>query len=194
MTEIEKIEYAKSYIDKLANGINPLTDQPIPDHELLNHVRISRCLFYVSDVLRQVAENGGIGKPEKKEKKKKQPFHLSAEDRLKIQLSDEAISVSEITRRINELIDTEQMEKLTYRSITQWLTEIGFLNQDYDRRGKRYRRPSSEGEKLGIFTEFRQSERGPYTATLYSLTAQQFIVDHLDAILENSRRVKEASC
>ena len=81
MTEIEKIEYAKAYIDKLANGINPLTDQPIPDHELLNHVRISRCLFYVSDVLRQVAENGGIGKPEKKEKKKKQPFHLSAEDR-----------------------------------------------------------------------------------------------------------------
>lgn len=29
MTEIEKIEYAKAYIDKLANGINPLTDQPI---------------------------------------------------------------------------------------------------------------------------------------------------------------------
>lgn len=26
MTELEKIEYAKSFIDKLANGINPLDD------------------------------------------------------------------------------------------------------------------------------------------------------------------------
>lgn len=30
MTEIEKIEYAKSFIDKLANSINPLDDSPIP--------------------------------------------------------------------------------------------------------------------------------------------------------------------
>lgn len=194
MTEIEKIEYAKAYIDKLANGINPLTDQPIPDHELLNHVRISRCLFYVSDVLRQVAENGGIGKPEKKEKKKKQPFHLSAEDRLKIQLSAVPIPVSEITRRINELIDTEQMAKITYRQIAEWLIEAGFLTMENDQNGKHYRRPSPAGEKLGIFTERRQSERGPYTVTLYCQEAQQFIVDHLDAILENSRRVKETSC
>ena len=26
MTELEKIEYAKSFIDKLANGINPLDE------------------------------------------------------------------------------------------------------------------------------------------------------------------------
>ena len=30
MTELEKITYAKSFIDKLANGINPLDDTPIP--------------------------------------------------------------------------------------------------------------------------------------------------------------------
>ena len=44
MTELEKIEYAKSYIDKLANGINPLTGQPVADSDIVNHVRISRCL------------------------------------------------------------------------------------------------------------------------------------------------------
>ena len=31
MTELEKIQRAKMYLDKLANGINPLTDQPTPD-------------------------------------------------------------------------------------------------------------------------------------------------------------------
>ena len=45
MTEIEKITYAKTYIEKLANGINPLTDQPVPDSDSINNVRISRCFF-----------------------------------------------------------------------------------------------------------------------------------------------------
>lgn len=62
MTELEKIEYAKTYIEKLANGVNPLTGQAAPDSDLINNVRISRCLFYVSDILRQVVENGGISK------------------------------------------------------------------------------------------------------------------------------------
>ena len=59
MTEQEKILYAKSFIDKMANGVNPLDNTPIPEGELLNHVRISRCLFYVSELLEKMAENGG---------------------------------------------------------------------------------------------------------------------------------------
>ena len=60
MTELEKIAYAKTYIEKLANGINPLTNQAVPDDDLINNVRISRCLFYVSDILRRIVENEGI--------------------------------------------------------------------------------------------------------------------------------------
>ena len=39
MTELEKIAYAKSFIDKLANGINPLDGTPIPDDDVANNVR-----------------------------------------------------------------------------------------------------------------------------------------------------------
>ena len=59
MTELEKLEYAKTFIDKLASGINPIDNSPIPEGEVANNVRISRCFFYVSDILRQVIENGG---------------------------------------------------------------------------------------------------------------------------------------
>ena len=54
MTELEKLEYAKSFMDKLANGINPLDDTPIPDDDIANNVRLTRYFFYVSDILRQV--------------------------------------------------------------------------------------------------------------------------------------------
>ena len=43
MVEKERILRAKMYVDKLANGINPLTDQPLPDEDPINNVKISRC-------------------------------------------------------------------------------------------------------------------------------------------------------
>ena len=42
MTELEKIERAKMYMDKLANGINPIDDTMAPDDDLINNVRLSR--------------------------------------------------------------------------------------------------------------------------------------------------------
>lgn len=61
MTELEKIERAKMYMDKLANGINPIDESRAPNEDIINNVRLSSCFFYVSDILRQVIENGGIG-------------------------------------------------------------------------------------------------------------------------------------
>ena len=76
MTEIEKIRYAKSFIDKLANGINPIDDSAASEKDIVNNIRISRCLFYVSDILRQVIDNDGITAVNKG---KKLPFTLSPE-------------------------------------------------------------------------------------------------------------------
>ena len=59
MTELEKIAYAKSFMDKLAQGINPIDDTQIPEGDVANNVRLSRCFFYVSEILRQVIDNGG---------------------------------------------------------------------------------------------------------------------------------------
>lgn len=52
MTEIETLERAKMYMEKLANGINPIDDAVIPDEDIVNNVRLSRCFFFVANVLR----------------------------------------------------------------------------------------------------------------------------------------------
>ena len=69
MTEIEKIKYAKIFIDKLANGINPLDDSPVPENDIVNNVRLSRCFFYVSGSLSEVIEKGGTSNYPVKQKK-----------------------------------------------------------------------------------------------------------------------------
>ena len=40
MTELEKIAYAKNFLDQMADGVNPLDGSFIPEDELLRHRRI----------------------------------------------------------------------------------------------------------------------------------------------------------
>ena len=94
MTELEKIAYTKRFVDKLAEGINPMTDEQVPESELIRNPRISKCFAYVSDILRQVIENGGI-----QPRGGGLPFEpVSLE---KFEYSDAPITVSEIARRIS---------------------------------------------------------------------------------------------
>ena len=59
MTELEIMQRAKMYMDKLAQGIDPISGQEVPNDSVLNNVRLARCFFYVSGVLDQVIANGG---------------------------------------------------------------------------------------------------------------------------------------
>ena len=54
MIDVEKLNSAKAWIEKLANGINPLNDELVKDDDLINNVHISRCLFYVSELLGEI--------------------------------------------------------------------------------------------------------------------------------------------
>ena len=108
MTELETIAHAKNYLDAMAKGNSPLTGEPVPETDLINNVRISRCLFFVSDILRQVLEQGGVKPPRNAEK---EPFHLDHMQLKNFSFSDSAIPVSEIANRINALIDETVMKK-----------------------------------------------------------------------------------
>ena len=190
MTELETMQRAKMYLDKLANGVNPLTDQPAAEDDCINQVRISRCLFYVSDVLRKVIENGGnIGKTEKI---KKQAFAISHEALKNYRLSSAPIPVSEITRRINELIDESAMNKLKDGSITTFLLQSGVLVQTEAENGKKSKAPTKQGESIGIISKERIGQNGTYLMIVYNADAQQFILDNMDAVTEiNNRKSAE---
>ena len=179
MTETEKIAYAKSFIDKLANGINPIDNTPVKEDDVVNNVRISRCLFYVSDILRQVVENSRISKTAKH----LAPFSISSEQLLSFAYSDVPIAVSEIAKRINALINTDVMRKITYKDLTNWLISIDMLAEETNLEGKIRKRPTANGSEIGISTEVRTGQNGTYTVVLYDKSAQQFIIDNLESVI-----------
>ena len=186
MTELEKMQRAKMYIDKMANGINPIDDAPAADSDMINNVRLSRCLFYVSDVLRQVIDNNGvIGKV----KSSKKAFFLSADSINNFSFSETPIPVSEITKRLNDLADLEVCHKLKHSAITNWLISIGALEIRELADGRNTKRPTEQGKELGISSEKRTSMNGEYVVVVYSRDAQQFILDNIEAIVANISNV-----
>ena len=182
MTELDKLVRARMYLDKLANGIDPRTEQELPDDTVLNDVRLARCFFYAADVLRRVIENGGEVQSPKKAKKS--GFTLTSEQLAGIQVSATPISISDMVEKINSLIDTEGMKKLTTTTITNWLLDKGFLQEIEKEGGKKSRRPTQQGESIGLSTEERITVRGSFTVVLYNSDAQAFILDHLATIVE----------
>ena len=192
MTELEKIEYAKSFMDKLANGINPLDDTPVPEGDVVNHVRLSRCFFFVSDILRQVIENGGVMPPVKLTKGGKQAFILTDAARTTLKITDIPLTVSEIAGYLNDTIDENTTEKISAAAINGWLLSQGFLAVEERPDGKTRKLPTANGADLGICTEMRNGQYGPYTVVLFSAAAQTFIYDHVEAIVTHAEEVKIA--
>ena len=179
MTELEKIAYAKSFIDKLANGINPLDDTLIPDTDIVNNVRLSRCFFYVSDILRQVYENGGVTVPKSSSKIE---FCATVEELEKFEFSKNPIPVSEISKRINAALGNENMQKISPMQINRWLLDIGML-KTHDFGGKRISKiPTEDGNAIGITCEIHTGKFGEYHISVYNEDAQHFILDNLDAV------------
>ena len=181
-TELEIMTHAKHYIDQMANGVNPLTGEPANESDIINNVRISRCLFYVSDVLRQVIEKGGL---QKKAAVKKAPFALTAEQ-IAGYTYDKPLAVTAIAARLSALTDTDKMQNLSYKIIQTYMKTMGYLEERPAKQpGKTRPWPTEAGFSLGIFTEDRNGMSGPYTVILYNTDAQKFILEHLDEMLRN---------
>ena len=185
MTELEITERARMYLSKLANGINPLDDTPVPDGDIVNNVRLVRCFFFAADVLRQVVEAGGITKPEKPAKaQRKEVTDIPLQKREAFEYSKMPISASEIAKRLNSLIEDDAMRRITYGDITTWLIDEGIMEVVNTDDGKSKRRPTAAGKGIGISVEERFGANGPYEITVYNEQAQHFVVDSIDAILD----------
>ncbi len=188
MNDINSLKHAKEYIDKMANGVNPLTDQPAAEYDVINNIKVARCLFYVSDVLRQLIEDCVDTLPEEKSSKTgkkgyKKDFWLSANALSAFPFSDTPIPISEIHKRLNELKTDPKMKQLRREVLTDWLIDAGFLELITTAEGKQSKRPTKQGEALGITVDSRDGMYGPYYVILYNRDAQQFIIDNIDSIL-----------
>ena len=185
MTELETIARAQMYLEKLANGVNPLTDTEVNENDVVNNVRISRCLFYVSGILKQITSTGIF-------EIQKSDFTLSPKQTAAFPYSEDPITVSEITKRLNELVNPAESKPLKNGVITEWLIQAGMLSNVVVN-NKTHKRVTDSGSNIGIIAEQRVNQQGTtYEAVFYTLNAQHYIVDNIDEIITlNQIRAKK---
>lgn len=176
MEEKEKIAIARDWVRKLANGVNPLNGSALKDDDIVNNVHISRCLFYVADVLGKYSE-----RRTKVDENRTVPFAASAISIEKYNYV-EAISISAFAREIRNLIPRD-MQAVSNASMIKWLLQEGLLKEsEPDMKGRINKIATEKGQEIGIFNEDRENNGGHYFATLYNRDAQRYLLDHIEEI------------
>ncbi len=179
MTELEVMQRAKMYMDKLAQGIDPISGCEMSEDSTLNNVRLARCFFYVSGVLQRVIDNGGVvgGKAKKAE------FQITAHQAARLVPADRSLRITEFADMVLTATGNQEMKRPNIKTITDWLLSKGFLTAQLGADGKQHRVPTEAGIEIGMYAEVRQGQYGDYQAVYYSPHAQSFLIDHLKEIL-----------
>ena len=177
MDDKERLYYAKKYIESMANGINPLDNQPVAETDLLNNVHISRCLFFTANILQTVIDNNGVTAKNKKRKE----FYITEEQRLSLKAQEHDVIVSEIAKIVSSISKENECKNLQAETINKWLLNIGML----ELLEEQYKIATAQGVEIGITSILLISENGrEYYRNTFSPEAQRFIFDNIDAILE----------
>ena len=175
--DLELLKHANNYIEKMANGINPLTDKKCNDDDIINNVRISRCLFYVSKVLDDVIKNNN-----RKKSGGSIPFYMDNDTIKGYRITDEKLSISKVASRINELKTNDNMKNLRGTDICNWLVSIGLL-KEVEFNGRKRKRPTDLGIESGISLEHVITNMSEYDLVVYDKNMQIFIIDNFESLL-----------
>lgn len=176
MIDKEKLNSAKVWIEKLANGINPLNDELVKDDDLVNNVHISRCLFYVAEVLGEIKAGSSGAR-----RSTRNAFFLAAKDAANISIRAPN-GIANFVRSVNVSIP-EDMRPLSAGQVIKWLRNEGLLLEVTKADGHKTNLPTANGNRLGITTEIQRNPEGmEYQRVVYSVEAQRFILNNIESI------------
>lgn len=168
----QKTKVAIEWIKKLANGINPIDGSVLSDKDVVNNVHISRCLFYVAELL----EDAGKRKSSSTKQYNKE-FSLSQEELSSIFISEKT-TISVFIREINRVIPDDR-KPLSISTVTNWLVRSGYIDEVSNGDGRKTRIPSDLGKSIGLSSELRSGPNGEYISVTYDANAQRFILENL---------------
>lgn len=182
--DMNKLDVAMKYVERMADGKNPVKNTPAEDDAVLNNPNVIRCMYFIKEILTAVKENDGIiaGRAPKPQKS---PFPYEC-------LSDFQYmgdtSISHFLAQLKGLARDPQVRGIGSKPVTDWLKQKGYLADILDRyTGKMRPQVTEAGTEFGLYMEERTSMRGDsYYIIMYSQKAQEFIAANLEKIVNNA--------
>ena len=159
------IERAEMYLRKLSCGINPLTDEILPEGDSCKQERISKCLAYVASLLQQQLNHDQVApivtekapRPAKRAPKPQmQELSIDAESLKRYRFFDYPVSISRVVRNINELLP-DNMNHLLYADVANFLVQEGILSRQVAEDGTTSTRNAGSRRSSTSWTTFRNA-------------------------------------
>lgn len=195
MDKSQIIAHTKMYMDLLVDGIDPISKERITDDSVVLQERMKKCFAFVSEILGEIIDNNGFVALSENDKERckvvvtKEAFSLNEEQIHRIKVSTTPVTQSEFLKRVNKVVDSRQMEKLSVRSINAWLVSNGYVVESKEPTtiNRTVRRASEKSEQIGLQEcETVDSKTGEIKRQLmFSLQTQAYLLDHLDEIVQH---------
>jgi hypothetical protein len=181
--EKEKLLKAGEALNKIANGINPVTGEPIVQESFLQDPRIVRCLFYTKDILQKLADSGFRTGP------RPSSFSITAEEKARVELPPGNIGINQIAHCINEVININRSIKLTGVELNKRLKKMGILSEQPGQKGKTRTSVNAKSKDYGIELEKRSFQGNEYEMVLFTEKGKQFLLDNLERIMKTEEKI-----
>ena len=172
--EQSKLDVAIKYVERIAEGHNPVNNIPLENDDVLNNPNIIRCMYFIKDVLEEVRRNDGIigGKSSKEPTL---PYPTEILDNFTY---SEDKSITHVLNQIYEPIVDMNVKKVSVTKVTAALKEEGYLlDEPNPETGKTRKVPSIKGRELGIYIVEREYNGRMYESVTYNRNAQEYVVN-----------------
>ena len=180
---------AKSYMDMLSNGIDPISGNDVPEDTVLGQERLRRCFAFVSEILEEAVTNYGLIHLPENEKnaayevtRKKAAFSIQAIPRQNVYISAEPVNTTAFVKNVNAVVNKDDMEKFSMKELNQWLTACGYLVESKEPKvmNRTVRHVTPDASRVGIIERqvVDQKTGEVKLEVVFTREAQMFILNH----------------
>lgn len=181
--DLEKLDKALIYVDRIANGKNPINNLSVDEDYVLNDPNVIRCMFFIKEILSAVKNNGGnVSSRQPKRNTPKNKFPIES---LQGFQAKEKMTITPFVKILNEGVDKETTDLIKVKSLTDWLKKNGYLAVTFSEKlNKDVTISTEKGKSIGITSEYQKTLNGnEYYRIEYSTRAQEEIVRNIPEIL-----------
>ncbi len=183
MKEFDKktLETAIIYVKRLAEGNNPINNQPMEEDTVLNNPNVIRCMYFVKEVLEEVYSHNC-----KREKKVKEPSAIECfrPELLTQYRYREDKGIQSIIGQLYEPVADEGLKKIPPKVISDKLLAAGFISKVYSEEFKKnVKVPSEKGASVGMRAQRVDLPDCSYISIIYNEQAQKFLITNFMKLL-----------
>ena len=184
MKEFDKktLETAIIYVKRLAEGNNPINNQPMEEDTVLNNPNVIRCMYFVKDVLDEVYKNGGVVKSVSR--KQANAIDVFPKELLAQYEYREDKTINNIMIQLYEPVKDTEIRRITGKMMNDRLLAAGFITEIYSEEFKaNIKVPTEKGFSIGMRSERMEYYAHSYMAIMYNKQAQEFLIANFEKII-----------